>query len=240
MNHHFFSRALGCSLALHISIIVIALIVSSMSPSRKAMPSYVVTLVSPPGDTDMTAATSTIPPAQPAPEPEQKEEPKPTPKPAAKPEPIPQKKAETTPLIPKKTREEKLADDQLLSDRVAALKAKKRIEKMVAQRRSAEVSKSKVSTPATAAKGGRAGGGDYISLVTTKIHQNWIYPESAQQHLEMTVLLRVRKDGTASVERIIKSSGNPLFDRSVQRAISKANPFPPPPQEMEIEARFTP
>lgn len=233
MNQPFFSRALGFSLALHISIVVIAFLVASFSPSRKIAPSYVVTLVAPPGDTVTTVAASAAPEAAPAPT-ETKPETK------TKPEPIPQKKSEPAPVTPKRTKQEKLADEQLLSDRVAALKAKKRIEKMVAQRRTAEVSKSKAAGTNSTAKGGKPGGGDYVSLVTTRIHQNWIYPESSPHNLEMTVLLRVRKDGSASVERVVKSSGNPLFDRSVQRAITKSSPFPPPPQEMEIEARFSP
>jgi len=238
MNQPFFSRALGFSLALHISIVVIAFLVASFSPSRKIAPSYVVTLVAPPGDAGTTAAASAAPEAAPAPA-ESKPETK------TKPEPVPQKKSEPAPVAPKRTKQEKLADDQLLSDRVAALKAKKRIEKMVAQRRTAEISKSKTGTsnsgsPQSKTKGGKPGGGDYVSLVTSRIHQNWIYPESSPQNLEMTVLLRVRKDGSASVERVIKGSGNPLFDRSVQRAITKSSPFPPPPQEMEIQATFSP
>lgn len=227
MNHPAFSRAIGFSLALHLSLVALALIIASISPSRKIVPSYVVTLVAPPGDTGTTAAPAAAPDPAPAPQ--------------AKPEPVQPKKSAPDPVAPKRTKQEKLADEQLLSDRVAALKAKKKIEKMVAQRRMAEISKSKkTGTAAPASKGGKPGGGDYISLVTTKIHRNWIYPDASPQNLEMTVLLRVRKDGNASVERIIKSSGNPLFDRSVQRAITKASPFPPPPQEMEIEARFSP
>lgn len=233
MNQPFFSRALGFSLALHISIVVIAFLVASFSPARKIAPNYVVTLVAPPGDAGTTASVSAAPEAAPAPA-ETKPETK------TKPEPVPQKKSEPAPVAPKRTKQEKLADEQLLSDRVAALKAKKRIEEMVAQRRTAEVSKSKATGTGPAAKGGKPGGGDYVSLVTTKIHRNWIYPESSPQNLEMIVLLRVRKDGSASVERVIKGSGNPLFDRSVQRAISKSNPFPPPPQEMEIQATFSP
>lgn len=227
MNRPVFSRAIGFSLAFHLSLVIIAIVVAGISPSRKIMPNYVVTLVAPPGDSGATTAAAA---------------PEPAPAQQAKAEPAPQKKSEAAPVVPKRTKKEKLADEQLLSDRIAALKAKKKIDKMVAQRRMAEISKSKKSgaAAAPAAKGGKPGGGDYVSLVTTKIHQNWNYPEASPQNLEMTVLLHIRKDGSASVERVIRSSGNPLFDRSVQRAITKASPFPKPPQEMEIEARFSP
>jgi TonB family protein len=227
MTRPVFSRAIGFSLALHLSLVIIALIIASISPSRKIMPSYVVTLVAPPGDSGATT-TATAP--------------EPAPAPQTKAEPAPQKKSEAVPVVPKQTKQEKRADEQLLSDRIAALKSKKKIDKMVTQRRMAEISKSKKAGAASApaAKGGKPGGGDYISLVTTKIHQNWIYPEASPQNLEMTLLLRIRKDGSASVAEIIKSSGNPLFDRSVQRAIVKASPFPPPPQEEVFPMRFTP
>lgn len=219
-------QAFGFSLALHLSLLIIAVLFVAMSPSRKLSVNYVVTLVDAPGGTAATTAPSPAPAAA-----------------QIKPEAPPQKKAEPSPVAPKKTRQEKMAEEQLLSDRVAALKSKRKIESMVAQRRMAEVSGSKQTVPAApAAKAGKGkpSGGDYVSLVTTKIRQNWIYPESGDKALETTVLLRVRKDGSAIVDKVIKNSGSPLFDRSVLRAIAKASPFPPPPQEIEIEARFYP
>jgi TonB family protein len=219
-------RAFGFSVALHLSLLFIGILIIALSPSRKLATNYVVTLVESPGGSSAAPVPSPAPAAE-----------------RTKSESPPQKKAEPT-TLPKKTKQEKLQEDQLLSDRVAALKSKRKIENIVANRRLAEVSgsqqKSQSSTSAAKAGKGKPGGGDYVSLVTTKIRQNWIYPESSDKMLETTVLLRVRRDGSATVDKIIKSSGSPLFDRSVLRAITKASPFPPPPQEIEIEARFYP
>ena len=220
-------QAFGFSLALHLSLLIFAVLFIAVSPSRKLSVNYVVTLVDTPGDTTPTAAHSPAPVAT-----------------QAKSEAPPLKKAEPAPAVPKKTGQEKMAEEQLLSDRVAALKSKRKIENIVAQRRMAEVSGSKqtAQTAPSAAKSGKGKptGGGSISLVTTKIRQNWIYPESSDKDLETTVLLKVRRDGSAMVDKVIKSSGNPLFDRSVLRAVTRASPFPPPPQEIEIEARFYP
>ena len=220
-------RAFGFSVALHLSLLFIGILIIALSPSRKVATNYVVTLVESPGGSSAAPTPSSAPVAE-----------------RAKSETPPQKKAAPTTAAPKKTKQEKLQEEQLLSDRVAALKSKRKIENIVAKRRLAEVSgsqqKSQSSAPAAKAGKGKPGGGDYVSLVTTKIRQNWIYPESSDKMLETTVLLRVRRDGSATVDKIIRSSGSPLFDRSVLRAIAKASPFPPPPQEIEIEARFYP
>jgi TonB family protein len=54
------------------------------------------------------------------------------------------------------------------------------------------------------------------------------------------VSIRILKNGTLQVLNIERSSGIPLFDRSALRAITKASPVTPPPQEMEIGVRFYP
>ncbi len=88
--------------------------------------------------------------------------------------------------------------------------------------------------------GANAGGGDYYSLVETKIRQQWIYPETLATDLETIISIRVAKDGSITIEKVEKGSGNQLFDRSVLRAITMASPLPPPLKEMEIGLRFRP
>ncbi|HSW64006.1 MAG TPA: TonB family protein [Dissulfurispiraceae bacterium] len=225
-------HAFGYSVALHLSLLVIAILFFALSPSRKPADNYIVTLVALPGG-------SAVAPSQtPAPVAEQTKSQAPL-----------QKKADQVPAVQKKTKQEKTKqekreDEELLSDRVAALKAKKRIERMVAERRLADVSAAKQSGQATAAakagKGGKPGGGDYSAVVSSIIHQNWIYPESIDKSLEALVLIKVRRDGSIQIVGVEKSSGSPLFDRSGLRAINKSTPLPRPPQETEILVRFTP
>ncbi|MBI5025390.1 MAG: cell envelope integrity protein TolA [Nitrospirae bacterium] len=79
---------------------------------------------------------------------------------------------------------------------------------------------------------------NYYSLITEKIWQQWVYPESGKSNLETIVTIRIGVDGKIISRRIEKPSGDPLFDRSVMNAISKSSPLPPPPREIEIGVRF--
>ncbi len=140
-----------------------------------------------------------------------------------------------------------------VEDRIAAIRAKKRIEKVVAlRRRVLSVRKEKGAAPskgtgtekALPAEG--AGGGEsliagYYALVQERVWSEWVFPDfGSGKGLETVVDIRIYRDGRVKVQGVRKSSGNPLFDRSVLRAISKASPLPPPPYELEVSIRFTP
>ncbi len=81
---------------------------------------------------------------------------------------------------------------------------------------------------------------DYYSMITRQIRQQWAFPEIGRKDMEAIVSVRILKDGTAIVQKIEKSSGNALFDRSAVKALAKASPLSPPPYEMEIGVRFFP
>ncbi|MCL4492281.1 MAG: cell envelope integrity protein TolA [Nitrospirae bacterium] len=160
------------------------------------------------------------------------------------------KKAETPRVVEKPAKQ----DNTLVSDRIRALQAEKKIEKLVALRKVVDIGSRKNTSTAAASKppaksgkpgaGGTSSGagssGDYYSAIVGKIRQQWVYPESLDRDLEATVSIRIARDGSVTIDGIEKSSGSRLFDRSVLSAISKASPLPPPPQEMEIGVRFRP
>lgn len=139
-------------------------------------------------------------------------------------------------------------DEMTVKERIEALQAKKRIEKMAALRKIVDIGgiKSEVRSqkPEAQTKGSTAGnqnyGGDYYSMVINKIRHQWIFPESIDRDLLAIITIKIAKDGSVTIGRMEQSSGNALFDRSALRAISKASPLPPPPQEMEIGVRFRP
>jgi TonB family protein len=54
----------------------------------------------------------------------------------------------------------------------------------------------------------------------------------------VVISIKIDSQGKVVSQEIEKSSGNILFDRSAEKAISKASPLPPPPVEMEIGVRF--
>jgi TonB family protein len=143
--------------------------------------------------------------------------------------------------IPRQTQDKsKKEDDTLVKERIAALHAKKRIEKMAALRKMVDIKSQESGVKGRESKTQNSSGGDYYSMVVNKVRHEWIFPENIDKDLEAVVSIRIAKDGAVTIGKMEKSSGNPLFDRSVLRAINKATPLPPPPQEMEIGVRFRP
>ncbi|MEF9475716.1 MAG: cell envelope integrity protein TolA [Candidatus Mariimomonas ferrooxydans] len=78
----------------------------------------------------------------------------------------------------------------------------------------------------------------YYSIISRKIWQQWVYPDIETSGLEVIVSIKIGKNGKVISLDIEKPSGNKLFDRSALKAISRASPLPPPPEEMEIGVRF--
>ena len=89
-----------------------------------------------------------------------------------------------------------------------------------------------------AAGGDRKGMDLYYDLISREIWQHWSYPDVRTSGLEVVISIRIDKTGRVISQEIEKFSGDILFDRSAIKAISKASPFPPPPEEVEIGVRF--
>ncbi|HAG53599.1 MAG TPA: hypothetical protein DCL21_07425 [Alphaproteobacteria bacterium] len=83
-----------------------------------------------------------------------------------------------------------------------------------------------------------------IAKIRKVIQDNWYVTAGANRlnKLESIVRLSLDRDGTVRKVRIVKSSGQGHFDRSLQRAIRKASPLPIPSGKYEIyktiELRF--
>lgn len=157
----------------------------------------------------------------------------------------PAKKENKTPVDKtEKTKSVSKAEEQHVSDRIAALQAKKKIEKLVNLRNVISLKGSGEGKPASSAGAAGKGGGplvdDYYSKITRDIWQNWVFPDTGNKDLEAIISIKILRDGSLHVNRIEKSSGSGLFDRSALRAIAKASPATPPPYEMEIGVRFYP
>jgi colicin import membrane protein len=136
-------------------------------------------------------------------------------------------------------------DREMVARKLDALKAKKKIEKIVKLRSMIDLrakgDKRAGDTKASSSSQGKGGGpADYYSTITKEIWQQWVYPDTGKKDIEAIISIKILRDGTAIVQRVEKSSGNALFDRSAIRALAKASPLPPPPQEMEIGVRFYP
>lgn len=86
----------------------------------------------------------------------------------------------------------------------------------------------------------------YYAAIQRAIRRNWAIPEFLKtQHLEVHLVLVLRRDGKVLNVQFEKRSGQPLFDQSVESAVRKAEPLPPFPEvytpaKEEIGLRFRP
>jgi TonB family protein len=65
-------------------------------------------------------------------------------------------------------------------------------------------------------------------------------PGFRNQALVTVVEVHVSSSGEVSNPRIAQRSGNPWYDESVERAVQKAGPLPPPPEAGRWQFRFSP
>lgn len=144
-----------------------------------------------------------------------------------------------------KSKKDTVKDNQTIKEKISALEAKKKIEKIVKLRNmiSLKAGADDRSVRAATAPSSHAEGGlfeDYYRKITKEIWQQWVYPDTSRKDIEAIVSIKILKDGTALVQKVEKSSGNALFDRAALKALAKASPLAPPPYEMEIGVRFYP
>ncbi|BCB95123.1 hypothetical protein JZK55_00450 [Dissulfurispira thermophila] len=221
------------SLFLHVLIAAIALVIAQHSSLYKLSQTYIVTIVDSTAFSNQQSATVSSRPSETEVHGSNHQ----------------QAKSETQSInTSPKSKNTSKRDEIAIKEQIEALQAKKKIEKMAALRKIVDIGgiKSEVRTQKSEAKtkdstsGNQAFGGDYYSTVINKIKQQWIFPESIDKDLLAIVTIKIAKDGSVTISKIERSSGNALFDRSALRAISKASPLPPPPQEIEIGVRFKP
>jgi len=74
----------------------------------------------------------------------------------------------------------------------------------------------------------------YLRTVWDRIRSGWVLPPgiNTTDPWEAVVHVQVQKNGHVSNVTLARSSGNAYFDRSVIRAIQKADPLPPLPREL--------
>lgn len=68
----------------------------------------------------------------------------------------------------------------------------------------------------------------YRAMIEAKVRQNWIVPASAQEGMSCVLQVRLIPSGDVTHVQLVKSSGDEVFDRSVENAIRKASPLPVP------------
>ncbi len=90
----------------------------------------------------------------------------------------------------------------------------------------------------------------WIQAVRTKITANWkpmIAPVGPSQEFEAVVFCRISRKGILIEVKMVRSSGNALYDQSIVRALKLSDPFPPLPYQYQkptvafkLTFRYTP
>ncbi len=86
----------------------------------------------------------------------------------------------------------------------------------------------------------------YRAIIRQKVERSWSRPAGAKAGMECVVRVRVVPGGEVLAAKVVKGSGNALFDRSVENAVFKASPLPLPADAeifeyfREIEFVFSP
>ena len=174
-------------------------------------------------------------PPKPAPEPEQIVLPEKTTKPKPKPKPKPAPKREEREIF----REPEKKEEQSLEDLLAEMRG--------------EAGEAAPTTPTETARvpstGSSRGTGQlsaaeraWHAKVIRKMKRSWVVqPGFRTQDLETTVEVTLDASGQILGEpRVVQRSGNPWYDESVVRGLSKANPLPAPPEAGEWTIVFRP
>ena len=87
---------------------------------------------------------------------------------------------------------------------------------------------------------------EYVSRIRAKIKRNIVIPPDVQDNIQAEFKVVLIPGGSVLSTRLVKSSGNSAYDEAVDRAISKADPLPLPPDVSlfnrfrELHLTFTP
>ena len=68
----------------------------------------------------------------------------------------------------------------------------------------------------------------YVPRIQRKVEGNWAYPPRGPEGCNPTVRVNLAPDGKVISAKIVKSSGDPYCDNSVEKAFLKASPIPIP------------
>ncbi len=74
----------------------------------------------------------------------------------------------------------------------------------------------------------------YTVAIRNQVASAFVYPDLTAD-LKCTLLVRTIPGGEVIVARVVKSSGNPLFDRQAETAVRKASPLPVPSEARLFE-----
>jgi colicin import membrane protein len=87
---------------------------------------------------------------------------------------------------------------------------------------------------------------EYIPYIQEKVQNSWLRPAGSPRGLRCVIRVKLIPGGEVVDAKVVKSSGDALFDRSVESAVLKASPLPLPADPAlfkhfrEIDFNFSP
>ena len=74
----------------------------------------------------------------------------------------------------------------------------------------------------------------YLTRIIGEIKLNWKLPKYlTDQNYYAQLEVHINNSGKVTGKKIVKTSGNEVFDSRVLKAIETSEPFPPPPKEIQ-------
>lgn len=149
------------------------------------------------------------------------------------------KKAEAKAKQDRIEKEKRVAKEKANREAAAAakLKAERDARDAMAKRQMQEMLDAEVAEQETIRVNGVVN--NYASRIRQRVKRYWIKPVSAERGLQCTLQVSTFPSGEVKQVKVIKSSGNALFDDSAERAVYKAEPLPlPPASDPKAAAQF--
>lgn len=131
--------------------------------------------------------------------------------------------------LEEKKRLEKKADELKKAEELARANAARAVQAKadLLQKQQAAAAQQAISDAANAAR--VAGEVDkYKAMIINAISQQWILPQNVDSSMSSQFRIRLAPNGSVLEVSLIRSSGDPILDRSAQSAIYKASPLPVP------------
>ncbi len=135
--------------------------------------------------------------------------------------------------------ERKAAEERkAAADRRAAEEARIRSEREADLKRQLEAEERGMAARASGA------GAQWAAAIQARIQRAWIRPPSARAGLDCTVAVTQVPGGEIVAVRVLQCNGDAVVRQSIEDAVLRASPLPPPPDpalfERNIEVRFRP
>ena len=82
---------------------------------------------------------------------------------------------------------------------------------------------------------GSAAFNQYVALIQAQIERNWNRPPSARPGLECTIRVTQSPNGVVLSAKVDKCNGDAAVKNSIEQAVLRASPLPPPPERSMFE-----